>query len=83
MEYPKYVLSLDDLPVVVESDDRVWPVYLTHRDASRLFGMDEARFYEASLAMPFIKFGGKSFIEVAKLVEWIKQNERQPRRVGD
>lgn len=78
--HPKYVLRLADLPKIVQSDKAVYPVFMTPRDAARLFGVD----YKVLLGwgekygLPLVKFGNKTYIEVAAFNDWIRANS-QPR----
>lgn len=80
---PKYILRLDDLPKIVEADGTVYPVFLTLRDAARLFGVtpDVLLGWSEKYDLPVLKVGrgargGRFYIEIAKFNDWIAAHSR-------
>lgn len=89
---PKYILQIDELPKVIESDGVVYPIYLPAKDAARLFGvtlqtiMSWHRRYGFPLlrmGSPDSKFGARNFVEIAALNEFIKANSVPRRNQSD
>jgi hypothetical protein len=83
---PKYVLRLSELPKVVESDKALYPVFMTARDAARLFAVStETLIGWEKWGLPILRFGKgpaqKVFIEVAAFNDWIRENSK-PRRTS-
>lgn len=84
MHPPKYILRLDDLPKIVEADGTVYPVFMTLRDAARLFSVTPGVLsgWAAKYDLPIVKVGGpgpggRIYIEVAKFNDWIAAHSRR------
>lgn len=76
---PKYILRLEDLPKIVESDGVVYPVYMTVRDCARLFGAtpEQVKSWIIKSGIPTISFSGlRYYIPVGEFNDWIVANSR-------
>lgn len=74
---PKYILSLDDLPKVVEADGVVLPIYLSLDNAARCFGVlpNTLRQWIKVAKFPVLRPGGRHvYVNVKELDEWIAAN---------
>lgn len=89
---PRYILRIDELPKVVESDGAVYPVLLPLKDAARLFGvtMPTILRWNEKYGLPLVNItkngstGDRSnryYIEVAVLNDFIKEHS-VPRQVS-
>jgi hypothetical protein len=70
---PRYVLTPDDLPKVVEADGTIWPIWLEATHAARLFGVssDQIRMWAATEDFPLYKIGRRLFVQVGEMNDWI------------
>lgn len=83
---PQYILRLDELPKVVEADGTVYPVFMSLRDAARMFGSTTSALmaWHRNYGFPIVRVGdpdrGRIFIEVAALNDWITEHSVPRRR---
>ena len=78
VERPQFILSLDDLPKVVQANGTVYPIYLSLRDVSRMFGLElqTVRKWSKMYDWPCLAVSHVGYVPVQFVVDWIASNTR-------
>jgi excisionase family DNA binding protein len=73
---PRFILRLSDVPSVIEADGQIWPVYMTTRDAARLFGVDRVtiRLWCQEREITHLKVGTRVLVDVASAKAFVDRH---------